>query len=169
MNVEPYRQEQGKGHAASRQLLRTIRVTNNGWPVEIILVNRRAYLAISTALGGDGTPDYRKPHKTGESFQNGQKQLGHPGCAMTNPANQKNGQAKQNVLGIYTLCKGSAVEGKSAKNVCGFIRKYGKDTLGRNGPGFSPCFRPSPPSPVRASSVGVTNGRTGHECSHAAQ
>jgi hypothetical protein len=52
-----------------RQLLRTIRVTNNGWPVEIILVKRGAYLDITTALGGDGAPRYQKPHTASKSFQ----------------------------------------------------------------------------------------------------
>jgi hypothetical protein len=39
MNIEPHLREQGIRQAATRQLLRMIRVTNEGWPVEIILTN----------------------------------------------------------------------------------------------------------------------------------
>ena len=56
MNVEPYRREQGKGHAASRQLLRSIQITNKGWPVEIILAKQGAYLEGAQSVHGDGTP-----------------------------------------------------------------------------------------------------------------
>lgn len=69
MNLEPRRREQGIRRAASRQLLRMIRVTNKGCPVEIILTKCRACLggAPAGALQHGGSTRDAPQNESGES------------------------------------------------------------------------------------------------------